>query len=725
MSKVLLYQVTVTDSDPGKAPVIRNTSATSMDISNLEPCSSYTMGVSSVNVFLVPGEPYNISYSTATINPVTSVSVDYSCSSGTVTVTWGLVFGANLYRATAVDGTDASLNCTSASTSCQISMLKCGEKYEVRVTAISDDCTSTSNTSALFETMPCAPANPQATHSCSSNVIVFSWESTNNTFYYVATAEDNIGKVTECRTTDNMCYFTNTGCGQLYKYNVYAVSHCNSEVSQPEFVRTSVSYTVEAQGNTGQTYNCTSSTNSCAVTGIPCGEHLSVWISASNDNCTTEKVLGEVAQTVPCAPTNVSVSVDCSHDSARFNWTASIGVVFYITVAEDADGNIHSCNSMGTNCLVEGLRCGQKYNASIIGTNLNCNSTASEGVTFTTGSCPPSNIEAFRDCDTNRALIVWQNHQPTGVYTTTLEEANGARLTCTSNTVNNCNITSLPCGRKYNVTVTYNDGTCSSSSTQIRMDSGRAMSANQRYRRTHMRTKPFSCDLGGQSECQILHCCGCSEGQTITCNSPSTNCTLSNLVCGRAYEILVKASDGTCISNNSAPFRQDEVPCAPANISTNLLCGTNDLVVNWSSSSVPLNYSVKCASQYNVTVTAQDGHCTSSTTHTVISTGPCDPANVTSILQCGSNMATVSWDHAAGAVGSLLAFCPEQLPDLQHQFFTVVMDTDGRCHELCSKWNCNKWAQGFMQYGYSDVHPDKSSVRRNLHSVNYCTGQRV
>lgn len=83
---------------------------------------------------------------------MTTVSVDYSCSSGTVTVTWDLVFGANLYRATAVDGAGASLNCTSASASCQISMLKCGEKYEVHVTAISDDCASNSNTSAMFET---------------------------------------------------------------------------------------------------------------------------------------------------------------------------------------------------------------------------------------------------------------------------------------------------------------------------------------------------------------------------------------------------------------------------------------------------------------------------------------------------------------------------------------------------------------------------------------------
>lgn len=91
----------------------------------------------------------------------------------------------------------------------------------------------------LISPVPCAPANPQTNHECSSNVIVFSWQPTNNTFYYVATAVDDTGKVTECRTPENMCYFTNTGCGQFYMYSVYAVSsECNSEVTQPEFVRT-------------------------------------------------------------------------------------------------------------------------------------------------------------------------------------------------------------------------------------------------------------------------------------------------------------------------------------------------------------------------------------------------------------------------------------------------------------------------------------------------------
>ncbi|KAM3604918.1 uncharacterized protein V6R79_017981 [Siganus canaliculatus] len=973
VSKVLLYQVAVQDSDPRNAPVIRNTSATSMDISNLEPCSTYTVGVSSVNVFLVPGEPANVLHNTSTINPVTTISVDYSCSNGMVTVTWDLVFGANLYRATAVDGTGASLNCTSASTSCQITMLKCGEKYLVRVTAISDDCESTSNASTLFETVPCAPANPHTIHECSSNVIVFSWQPTNNTLYYVATAEDNTGKITECRTPDNTCYFTNTGCGQFYKYSVYAVSSgCNSEASQPEFVRTSpclptnvktapecwpdmlittwdsaagaLSYTVEAQGNTGDTYNCTSSSNSCAVAGVPCGEHLSVWIVASNDKCTTNKVLGEVAQTVPCTPINVSASVDCSQDSARVNWTTSIGAVFYIAVAQDTNGNVHSCNSMGTNCLMEGLRCGQNYTASVIGSNLKCNSSASREVTFMTAPCPPTNIEAYRDCDANHALIIWQNHQPTGLYSATIEDQSGAQLSCTSNTVNNCKITSLPCGKRYNVTVTYNDGNCPSTSAPIHMDSvpcgpedveasvacvtgeltvswnisipaenyttiisrgmGQPLRCNStetqcttegllcgssyivtvfsvtgtcfslpstevtvqtlpcpptgvtavracapnpspvswvaspsaKYytavavsgdgHRSECTTNQTSCNLPGLQCGQVYtvgvsgaddNCTGslsdtvyfntepcppaevfsqllCTEGlvqvswnhsanavsyaltassteQTLTCSGPRPNCTLNNLVCGQAYDIQVTATDGTCVSGYSTPLSQDGVPCAPVNVSTNLLCGTNDLMVSWTPSAAPLNYSItavplagntssvvcdtsrancslsglqcgltynvtvrasrgscsgpssqpqtvhtapcpvqslsavtacgtdsvlaswaaspgatsytatvtgpsgfsetcfsssltcsvsglQCASQYNIEVTSQDGRCTSSPTRTILQTGPCDPANVTSVLHCGSDTATVSWEAAAGAV-AYTAFAQE------------------------------------------------------------------
>lgn len=97
------------------------------------------------------------------------------------------------------------------------------------------DCALMSNS---IPPVPCAPANPTTSHDCSSNVIVFSWDPTNNTFYYEAMAVDNTGETTDCRTADNTCSFTNTDCGQFYKFTVYAVSQCNSEVSQPQFVST-------------------------------------------------------------------------------------------------------------------------------------------------------------------------------------------------------------------------------------------------------------------------------------------------------------------------------------------------------------------------------------------------------------------------------------------------------------------------------------------------------
>lgn len=62
---VLLYQVSVTASNkPGLAPGLRNVTSTAVNITSLEPCLTYTIGVASVNMFLEPGEPTYINYTT-------------------------------------------------------------------------------------------------------------------------------------------------------------------------------------------------------------------------------------------------------------------------------------------------------------------------------------------------------------------------------------------------------------------------------------------------------------------------------------------------------------------------------------------------------------------------------------------------------------------------------------------------------------------------------------
>lgn len=73
VSNVVLYQVTVSPtSNPRNAVFIKNTTNLFMDISDLAPCINYTVGVSSLNVFLVPGQP-----STTTV----AINSEYFCNS--------------------------------------------------------------------------------------------------------------------------------------------------------------------------------------------------------------------------------------------------------------------------------------------------------------------------------------------------------------------------------------------------------------------------------------------------------------------------------------------------------------------------------------------------------------------------------------------------------------------------------------------------------------------
>ncbi|XP_036072147.1 fibronectin type III domain-containing protein 7-like [Oryzias melastigma] len=790
VNKVLQYLVVVRDSNNPNSPDIKNISSTSAEFSSLKPCSTYTVEVSSYNIFLVPGEPSIVTYTTSSINTVTTTSASYTCSNGSVTVSWDGVFGASLYRATAVDGTGASLNCTSASTSCQISMLTCGERYQVRVTAISGSCESTSNASAAFETVPCAPANPQTAHVCLSDMITFSWQPTNNTIYYEATATDSTGKVTPCRTLDTTCFFTNIGCGQRYTYTVRAVSfECNSQPSQPKVMQSSpceptnvksvaacdsgtlittwepsagaLSYSVEAMGNNGEQYKCSSTNDSCAITGVPCGEFLSVWIVASNDNCSTGNVLGPAAQTNPCVPTNVKVSETCSPDAATVNWLASTGAIFYYATAHDANGNTHECFSLATSCSISGLKCAQNYTASVSGNNFYCNSTQSQAVAFTTGPCPPANVKAFPDCDTNHAVVNWQNNQTSGHHTAMIEDGSGAKLTCTSDTLN-CSISPLPCGKTLNVTVTYTDGNCSSTSTPVSMDSVPCAPVDVKVS-VNCSTEDLTISWSSSSPAE-KYSAVISGGtdQPRYCNSTDTYCTLGGLRCGSLYNVSVSSFNGTCLSPPSSEVTVQTTPCPPTNVSAVYTCSPNPVAVSWVASGNAKQYTavalsqqghksecttnqtscslpgLQCGEKYSIRVSGANDICSSQESNSVsLLTEPCPPTNVTSQLINGA--AQVTWSAGANAASynvkatsySHSTTCSSStsnctLSDLVcgQDYDIQVSATDGKCASNysapfvqsrvpCSSWNfttdlkCDtndllaSWNASFAQLNYS------------------------
>lgn len=81
--------------------------------------------------------------------------------------------------------------------------------------------------------------------------------------------------------------------------NVYSTADCSvgTAIASWDKVEGAQSYVVEARGNRRDFYNCTSQGTSCMLTGLECGESLSVWIIAKNEFCPTDPVLGEVAET--------------------------------------------------------------------------------------------------------------------------------------------------------------------------------------------------------------------------------------------------------------------------------------------------------------------------------------------------------------------------------------------------------------------------------------------
>ncbi|XP_016331309.1 uncharacterized protein LOC107680061 [Sinocyclocheilus anshuiensis] len=757
VDKVLVYQVTVKNWNSLHTTVYSNTVfGTTLDVQNISPCSSYQISVSSLNALLEPGEPRQVNYTTNTLGPVTAVSVSYTCASGSAVVSWTAVFGATTYRATAISHSGAVLSCSSSTAECQIRNLACGENYIVHVTALSDNCESTGNATTSFQTVPCAPSDLMLYRECSSNVIVFSWAPNNYSAYYYARGVDSTGKVMECMTTETSCFFTDTTCGRLYNFTVSGSSssvrqQCSTATSSTMQIRTApcqarnmrtsadcqtglltsswegangaLRYDVEAFGNRGNQshYICSSLTQSCTIADINCGESLTMLITASDDECSSVLSLGEVGQTAPCVPQDVSALMECGSDSISLTWEASLGAFLYFATAVDQFGTAQTCTTSDTKCKISGLHCGSIYNASVIASNINCNSSVSDSISVETAPCPPGSVEALLDCQENQALVSWMGTRSMISFTATMEDQVGGLLSC-STTANSCRIPDLKCGQVYDISVIYHDGICPSMpSHDIQMKSVPCGPTNvQAEVQCPSGVLSLSWDRTEDAEGYIATIVSETSGELVFCNSTLPSCNVSNLQCGDSYSVQVMSYNGSCVSMPSSPLVVREVPCVPTDVTARRTCGSSTVEVSWSASRGAQSYvavavgddghrtkcssntttcsipDLHCSSLYSISVVAVDGNCYSWESQSVtLHTVPCPPTNVQSTMNCSTNSATLSWTaspnavsyrgRASGTDGHTVT-CDVRTPGCQlnglhcgQEYVFVVTASDGSC----------------------------------------------
>lgn len=89
----------------------------------------------------------------------------------------------------------------------------------------------------------------------------------------------------------------------------------------------------------------------------------------------------------PCPPTNIRVNSSCTSNNITVSWQASQGSIYYITVAENAQGLQWSCQTISTSCQIPELPCGHHYQVFVLGVDETCYGARSDSKLIRTGKC--------------------------------------------------------------------------------------------------------------------------------------------------------------------------------------------------------------------------------------------------------------------------------------------------------------------------------------------------
>ncbi|KAJ1170951.1 hypothetical protein NDU88_002822 [Pleurodeles waltl] len=636
----------------------------------------------------------------------TNVQAIPDCLNRTVSVAWTLSVGTgvNMYVATLESGSQYSGSCQSLDDNCTIQGVPCGIPFTVYVVAIGDECQSLRSQEIYLPPVPCIPQNVSVLLECGASTTAISWGTSLAANQYHTTVVGNSGDLHSCSTENTTCTITSLQCGYQYKASVAAAHDmCIGAATPPQDFRTApctpvnivivvgdtantttlswatsmgaTHYVASVTGPDGAVHSCNSTSTSCSITDLQCGQTFNAAVTAYDNTCRSAASVTKHFQSVPCTPLPIRVHLDSNSNTVQLSWDPSPGAVNYAAVVTGEMGDVFSCNATATNCSISGLLCGETYYATLTAFDLTHSSDSSAPVLFETAPCPPENLTALIDCNTNTATLSWSASSGALSYQSALTRQ-GEILSCNS-TGNNCTILNLPCGQTYTSTVRAINSQSSSvpgATVEIHTAPCAPQAVLDRVDcETNTATLSWAITPGALS--YLLTVTSGDGSELHTCNSTNTNCTISDLSCGQIYYAIVTASNLQCQSAASAVAELDSVPCISTNLTTQLDESTNLATVTWAATIGALSYTasllgaggqlyscnstgtgcsvnnMQCGQRYNVTVQSIGVTCSSTSTAKMeLETAPCAPTNVVAVVDCGTNITNFLWDASDGAL---------------------------------------------------------------------------
>uniref|UniRef100_A0A672I691 Fibronectin type-III domain-containing protein n=1 Tax=Salarias fasciatus TaxID=181472 RepID=A0A672I691_SALFA len=463
----------------------------------------------------------------------TNIVSNLDCDNNTVTVSWSSASGANNYTVSAVSADGYWDSCETDENQCDLIELQCGQVYNVTLTTNSETCQRETDSDVSFSTRE---------SSC--------FVSQSKVELYVATATYSMGVAEQCNSTGSTCQFADLHCGETYEFSVAAYNDmCYSEVSSTVEIQTApcrpqnltsymncvadiavVSWTPSAGAEfytatvtmeDGRSKSCWSDSEHCGMPNIYCGQNYTVTVVASNKK-------------LPCIPTDVYVTVDCSTNDAV---VYAEGAVSYTATARTSNGDESTCTSNLTNCELTGLQCGQIYNVITVASNEH-GADLSLSLSLRAVPCVPQQVEARVVCQSGAVAVSWEPSKGASSYTAVAQGSGGYESVCNSNQTT-CLFSDLMCGHNYTITQNFRllcvkaSLRCSSNAAAVTWE-------------------PASGALSYFAVGVTADGVHLSE-----CNSTMTYCDLGGLQCGQTYSVSVFALDESCssVESDSASVR--------------------------------------------------------------------------------------------------------------------------------------------------------------------------
>ncbi|KAM9439613.1 fibronectin type III domain-containing protein 7, partial [Clarias gariepinus] len=416
-------------------------------------------------------------------------------------------------------------NCTSMGVPfCIISPIGCSENHTLMVMAENQAGLSSPSLPQDLLTFPCPPDSVLVDEPSVGNCSV-TWTRVPWIQYYMAYIIRDDGALMKCNTTSTICYYS-CDCGYTYKTTVVVY---NEAGPSPE----------------GPIYNYT---------------------------------------TVPCCPQNVYIFL-ISTETLEITWSAGRGAELYETVAADELQTLH-CRDNIPICALSGLTCNSLYSvrirpcSEIRGCNNSCTAQMQE-----TAPCAPE-ILNLTQVSSSAVQVLWRATNKQANYTVNAF-GNSKTLTCSS-TGTSCDITNLPCGTTYEVSMyaTTIVGRSLPSYT-IELETGpccpETLSVEQETQ--SMTRVIWSSSKGGQSYITSLS----SPRGHAMCHTMETHCLMGCITCGTSYNVSVEAISSTGHKSLCNYYGFSSSPCCPSGVRLYRMAN-NTLRVSWRVSNSPNGY---------------------------------------------------------------------------------------------------------------------------------------